>query len=603
MGRRLFTAVLTFLFIVVGCVQKAPTAPVAPNLEDYTLNISSDNIYEENLHLFDYDREAPLDIQNVESRHDGAVTWVDFTYASLKGGRVPATLIIPDGRGPFAGIVMMHGLPGNRQQMAPYGRYYAQTGAVMILIDAPFARPENAERPDWVTLTEKDREEQIQLIIDLRRAVDVLIARSDVDPNRLAFIGVSYGGGIGGLFAGVENRLKAYSFVVGGSGLVARIAGQVDEDTRRFHEMTAEEQELWVSAMWPIEPIHYVGHAGPAALLFQNGTRDELVRPGDAVKYQEAGSEPKTIIWYEAGHILPFEHVRDQTEWLHEYIGVGNLILLEPSYRPPALVVDRLLMIWFLLIIGSAVVLGFILWRQAVPWGIRVVWLLVTVFLGPFGLLAYYSSYRPVLGNKTVMTISRRALGSVFWSVAGNFVGGVLVLGMILSGSSVSGYVLYMQIPLVFLLPFITGLLISYFVQVSVRQNGKHRFIFRRCLMTDLISTNMVLTGAYPVVFILISRWLNLWYPLGADLTSPPVWGILSLAAMAGVVTAYPVHRWMITRGFVQWGIPFSEDEDSWRPEQEVPKLSRFKTLGIVLVSFISLVVAFMVSAVLSQGL
>jgi 7,8-dihydro-6-hydroxymethylpterin-pyrophosphokinase len=26
--------------------------------------------------------------------------------------------------------------------------------------------------------------------------------------------------------------------------------------------------------MWPIEPIHYVGCASPAALLFQNGTLD-----------------------------------------------------------------------------------------------------------------------------------------------------------------------------------------------------------------------------------------------------------------------------------------------------------------------------------------
>ncbi|MBU7017179.1 MAG: DUF4396 domain-containing protein [Theionarchaea archaeon] len=603
MGCRLFIIVLASLVILAGCVHQAPITPIALNLEEeYTsINSDSDSIYKENLHLFDYD-QGPPNIENVESHNDGAVTWMDFTYTSPKGGQVPATLIIPDGQGPFAGIVMMHGLPGNRQQMAPYGKYYAQTGAVVILIDAPFARPENAARPDVVTFTEQDREEQIQLISDLRRAIDVLIERSDVDHDRLAYIGVSYGGSIGGLLAGVEDRLKAYSFVVGGSGLVARITGQVDEDTRPFHEMTAEEQEIWINAMWPIETLHYVGHADTAALLFQNGTKDELVQPQDARRYQEAGSELKTVIWYEAGHILPFEHIQDQTEWLQQYIGVGNLIFLEPSFRSPALVVDRLLMIWVLLTIGSVFILGFILWRQAVPKGTKAVWLLATVFLGPFGLLVYHMSYRSMLTHTSDAITSRRALGSVVWSVAGNLVGGVLVLGMILAGSPESRYLLYVQIPLIFVLPFITGFMISSLVQMNVKKNYRYRFIFRHCFIMDVISTNMVLTGVYPVVFILISLWLNQWYPLGVDLTSPPVWGVLSLAAITGVLTAYPVHKWMISRGFVQWGIPSSEDRDSWHPESEVPKLPRLKAVGIVFLSFIFPVATIMVSVVFSQG-
>lgn len=62
---------------------------------------------------------------------------------------------------------------------------------------------------------------------------------------------------------------------------------------------------------------------------------------------------------------------------------------------------------------------------------------------------------------------------------------------------------------------------------------------------------------------IFVSLWLNQWYPHGVDFISPPVWGILSLAAMAGVLTAYPIHKWMISRGFVQERVPLSKDEDS----------------------------------------
>jgi hypothetical protein len=43
---------------------------------------------------------------------------VDLTYASpWEGGGVPATLIIPDGQGPLAGLVLAHGTPPKRKEM------------------------------------------------------------------------------------------------------------------------------------------------------------------------------------------------------------------------------------------------------------------------------------------------------------------------------------------------------------------------------------------------------------------------------------------------------------------------------------------------------
>ena len=53
------------------------------------------------------------------------------------------------------------------------------------------------------------------MIIDLRRAVDLLASRSDVDPERIAYLGVSYGGMMGGLLASIEDRLQAYVLIVG----------------------------------------------------------------------------------------------------------------------------------------------------------------------------------------------------------------------------------------------------------------------------------------------------------------------------------------------------------------------------------------------------
>ena len=75
--------------------------------------------------------------------------------------------------------------------------------------------------------------------------------------------------------------------------------------------------------MWPIEPVHYVAHAAPTPLLFQNGTLDEAVPPADGLRYQNAGSEPKTMLWYEEGHGISPAAFDDAMVFLHDHIGLG----------------------------------------------------------------------------------------------------------------------------------------------------------------------------------------------------------------------------------------------------------------------------------------
>jgi len=270
--------------------------------------------------VFAYDPQAPLDVQEVSRRQEEGVTVIDLTYASPMDGRVPATLAVPDGAGPFAGMIYQHGMPSTRQPMIPAAVNYARMGAVVLLIDAPFARRPNGMNVS-VTMTEQDRHEQIQLIVDLRRGIDLLLSRPEVDPERLAYVGTSYGGAMGGLLAGVEDRLKAYVLQVGDGGLVTHFTGS--EDRAAWQSRPEDERRQWVKWMWPIEPIHYVGCASPAALLFQNGTLDTMVPPADGLRYQEAGSEPKTACWYRAGHALDAAAYRDQAEWLSERIGIS----------------------------------------------------------------------------------------------------------------------------------------------------------------------------------------------------------------------------------------------------------------------------------------
>ena len=61
--------------------------------------------------------------------------------ASPKGGRVPAYLYEPAAEGPHAGILLMHGMPGSRDDMERFAAGYVEAGAVVLAISAPWARP------------------------------------------------------------------------------------------------------------------------------------------------------------------------------------------------------------------------------------------------------------------------------------------------------------------------------------------------------------------------------------------------------------------------------------------------------------------------------
>src|SRR5687767_2240526 len=57
---------------------------------------------------YDYDRNVPLDLKEVGVSEKDRVKIHDITYVSPKGGRVPAYLVVPEGKGPFAAIIFGH---------------------------------------------------------------------------------------------------------------------------------------------------------------------------------------------------------------------------------------------------------------------------------------------------------------------------------------------------------------------------------------------------------------------------------------------------------------------------------------------------------------
>ena len=277
------------------------------------------------LTLFAYDRAAGLDLRDSLAFTDRGVDVHRVSFESPKGGRATGLLYVPHdslrvSRGKLPAIVMLHGAPGDAAGMSGIAVPIARQGGIVFALDAPFARRDKGKP---LSFTERDSIDQVQLIVDLQRAVDVLIARTDVDSSKLGFVGLSYGAAMGSMFAGVERRIDAYALLVGDAGLAAHFK---DADLSQFPglpQLSRAQWCRWFAAMEPLSSTRFIGRAAPARVLFLWGRQDRLVPPALANELYRAAGDTKEARWYDSGHGLPPTAFLDMIDWLAGQIGIA----------------------------------------------------------------------------------------------------------------------------------------------------------------------------------------------------------------------------------------------------------------------------------------
>jgi hypothetical protein len=143
--------------------------------------------------LYDYDSSAPFDVQEVKSEQKDGATVHDLSYVGPKG-RITAFLVVPDGDGPFPAVLFMPGAPGARFTFYSEAIDLAKRGIVSLLPDPPYARP---PIEDVVEFKPSDKDGIVQEIVEMRRGIDFLVSRDEVDPSRLGYVGFSWGASLG----------------------------------------------------------------------------------------------------------------------------------------------------------------------------------------------------------------------------------------------------------------------------------------------------------------------------------------------------------------------------------------------------------------------
>lgn len=324
-------ASLLLLLLALGAVLSAQSHTAAPP--------------EKAAQVFSYDAKAPLDFQERSKEDVRGVKVLDVSYASPKGGQVTAYLVVPTGKGPFAGLVFVHWGQGDRTEFLAEGVMLAEAGAESLLIDAPYNRP-GAPLIDTFTHPEVERADYVQLVVDVRRGVDLLLSRPEVEGKRIGYVGHSLGATWGGPLAAADKRIKAL-VLMGGLPTLTDFSGDTYIATMTRKAYSAEQIGNYVKVISPINPENFVGQSAPAVLFFQFARHDRYITPKFAQEYFDAAGQPKQQKFYFCSHEFDDPAaLMDRDQFLQKHLGlkpVLPIILREMGIRlAPARVVGKI---------------------------------------------------------------------------------------------------------------------------------------------------------------------------------------------------------------------------------------------------------------------
>ena len=263
--------------------------------------------------LFAYDPGAPLAMHEISvERGDGFVR-CEITFAGDPRGAQPttvsATLIEPEGRQHCAAILWVHWLGDpattNRTQFRAEAEALAARGVVSLLVDTMWAKPK------WYPqrVLEEDFANSIRQVIELRRALDLLIARPEVDAMRVALVGHDYGAMHGLIAAALDARVRTAVFIA---------ATPSFHDWAFFAKKPASMDD-YLKQNAPLDLLAYAPRLAGRPVFMQFAREDEYVPIPQAEAFFAALREPRRLQIYDGAHhdmAAPPAIREERTAWL-----------------------------------------------------------------------------------------------------------------------------------------------------------------------------------------------------------------------------------------------------------------------------------------------
>jgi hypothetical protein len=196
----------------------------------------------------------------------------------------------------------------------------------------------------------------------------------------------------------------------------------------------------------------------------------------------------------------------------------------------------------------TALSLAVLLWQLTrmprMLWHMRLIWILVVLFLGVFGLLAYMLSSRRQRRGSDGQRESgwRIALAGTAYSLVGFGVAWLVALAYLIFyvEAATPGQVL----GLTYGLPLICGLLLFRTPLVARRRECSYRKALSLSFLPEFISLNFASVGFFPTA----SLPANVLFFSTPSFTNPLLWSLLLVGVLAGFLSLFPLNVWTAYR-------------------------------------------------------
>ncbi|MDH4047719.1 MAG: SUMF1/EgtB/PvdO family nonheme iron enzyme [Gammaproteobacteria bacterium] len=301
--------------------------PINPATDWYDHEVVSDEIFEVFLRQYDFD-DLDLNVRQ-ESLDNSSELWtvervsVDTPYGDE---RMIINLFLPKtSEPPFQTVIYFPGSASLfKESSKDIDQYYEYPVFLSFLVKTgravayPVYKGTFERRDDRLlaihmgTNTYQYSEFLTQLVKDFRRTIDYLETRPDIDGERLAFYGMSWGAVMGAIIPAVETRPKTAIILAGG---------------------------IYEAGLPEVSPINYAPRITMPFLM--------MVGRYDSIVDQEASAKPlfdligtpeehKVLKIYETDHIPPkSEYISEMLAWLDLYLGPVDKAAATPATVSP----------------------------------------------------------------------------------------------------------------------------------------------------------------------------------------------------------------------------------------------------------------------------
>lgn len=217
----------------------------------------------------------------------------------LAGARVPSILLRPDLDTQVPAMLLLHGYSSSKEVLSnSMGRALAIRGIASLSIDLPLHGTRDEE------MFEEARTNPFGMlkhwkraITEAKAAISWLSDHTSIDPQRIGAAGYSLGSFIALETAAADKRIKCVIVAAGGDLPVTPYTSMVRMVT---------------------DPIASAKAIKGRPLLMLHGSKDRTIRREQAQALYDAAAEPKTLKWYDSGHVLPPASADDAAVWLVE---------------------------------------------------------------------------------------------------------------------------------------------------------------------------------------------------------------------------------------------------------------------------------------------